>query len=165
MYEIAIKIFGEGKNLNALQMSSRGIVIFFLALMLIRISGRRSFGLRTPLDNIIIILLGAIMSRAVVGASAFIPVIVCCLVIVILHRTISYLIINNKKVSGWIEGDKLLLYKDGKFDEECMKRALVCREDIMQGVRRSALTDNLEEIDKVYMERNGEISAIKKRQS
>jgi len=50
---LLIQIFGEGKDLNALQMSSRGIVIFFIALILIRISGRRSFGVRTPLDNII----------------------------------------------------------------------------------------------------------------
>jgi len=49
--ELLIKIFGEGKDLDALQMSSRGIVMFFIALVLIRLSGRRSFGVRTPLDN------------------------------------------------------------------------------------------------------------------
>jgi len=84
--ELLLKIFGESKDLNALQMSSRGVVIFIIAFLLIRISGRRSFGVRTPLDNIITISLGAIMSRAVVGASAFVPVIVCCFVIVFLHR-------------------------------------------------------------------------------
>jgi hypothetical protein len=32
----------------------------------------------------------------------------------------------------------------------------------MQGVRKSALTEKLDGIEKVYIERNGEISAIKK---
>jgi hypothetical protein len=32
----------------------------------------------------------------------------------------------------------------------------------MQGVRKSALTEDMKNIDKVYIERNGEISAIKK---
>ena len=32
----------------------------------------------------------------------------------------------------------------------------------MLGVRKSALTEDLSEVDKVYIERNGEISAIKK---
>jgi uncharacterized membrane protein YcaP (DUF421 family) len=43
-----------------------------------------------------------------------------------------------------------------------MKKALVCQEDVMQGVRKSALMEDMSKIDKVYMERNGEISSIKK---
>src|SRR5579864_873424 len=97
--EWIIKIFGEGKDLNALQMSSHGIVMFFIALVIIRISGRRSFGIRTPLDNIITISLGAVMSRAIVGASDFIPVVVCCFVIVLLHRLFGWLIVNNRRFS------------------------------------------------------------------
>ncbi len=43
-----------------------------------------------------------------------------------------------------------------------MKKALVCQEDLMQGVRKSALTEDMDKIEKVYMERNGDISAIRK---
>jgi len=160
--EILIKIFGEGKNLNALQMSSRGVIFFILALVLIRISGRRSFGLRTPLDNIVAISLGAIMSRAVVGASDFVPVIVCCFVIVLLHRLFGWLIAHSKAFGEFIEGNKLVLFERGNFQHDNMKKALVCKEDIMQGVRKSALTEDMEEIEKVYMERNGDISPLKK---
>jgi uncharacterized membrane protein YcaP (DUF421 family) len=160
--ELLIKIFGEGKDLNVLQMSSRGIVIFFIALILIRVSGRRSFGVRTPLDNIITISLGAIMSRAVVGASAFVPVVACCFVIVLLHRLFGWLIAHSKSFGRFIEGNKMVLFENNSFNQEHMKNALVCQEDIMQGVRKSALTDDMSKIEKVYIERNGEISAIKK---
>jgi uncharacterized membrane protein YcaP (DUF421 family) len=162
MEKLLITIFGEGKNLDVLQMSSRGVIIFFIALVLIRISGRRSFGLRTPLDNIVSISLGAVMSRAVVGASAFVPVIVCCFVIVLLHRMLGWLIARNSPLVSWVEGDKIPLFRGGRFDEDRMKRALVCKEDVMQGIRKSALTEDIDKIDKVYMERNGDISAIKK---
>jgi uncharacterized membrane protein YcaP (DUF421 family) len=160
--ELLIKIFGEGKDLDALQMSSRGVVMFFIALILIRVSGRRSFGVRSPLDNIITISLGAIMSRAVVGASNFLPVVVCCFVIVLLHRLVGWFIANSKLFGRFIEGEKILLFEDGVFKKENMKKALVCQEDLMQGVRKSALTEDMNKIEKVYMERNGEISAIKK---
>jgi uncharacterized membrane protein YcaP (DUF421 family) len=160
--ELLIKIFGEGKDLNALQMSSRGVVMFFIALILIRLSGRRSFGVRTPLDNIITISLGAVMSRAIVGASDFVPVVVCCLMIVLLHRLFGWLIAHSKAFGRFIEGDKMVLFENGKFREDAMKKALVCQEDIMQGVRKSALTEDMTKIEKVYMERNGEISTIKK---
>jgi uncharacterized membrane protein YcaP (DUF421 family) len=159
---LLIQIFGEGKDLNALQMSSRGVVMFFIALALIRVSGRRSFGVRTPLDNIITISLGAVMSRAIVGASDFVPVVVCCFVIVLLHRLFGWLIASSKPFGRFIEGEKILLFEDGMFQKENMKKALVCQEDLMQGVRKSALTEDMDKIEKVYMERNGEISAIKK---
>ena len=160
--ELLTKLFGEGKDLNALQMSDRGVVMFVIALILIRISGRRSFGVRTPLDNIITISLGAVMSRAIVGASDFVPVVVCCFVIVLLHRLFGWLIAHSKAFGRFIEGDKMVLFEDGKFQADTMKKALVCEEDVMQGVRKSALTEDMGKIESVYMERNGEISSIKK---
>jgi uncharacterized membrane protein YcaP (DUF421 family) len=157
------QIFGEGKDLNALQMSSRGVVMFIIAFLLIRISGRRSFGVRTPLDNIVTITLGAIMSRAVVGASAFVPVVLCCFVIVLLHRAFGWLIVHHPSFGRFVEGDKIALFENGKFDKDHMEKGLVCQEDIMQGVRKSALTEDMTGIEKIYMERNGEISAIRKK--
>src|ERR1700709_529695 len=115
--EIFMQIFGEGKNLNALQMSSRGIVMFVIALVLIRISGRRSFAVRSPLDNIITISLGAVMSRAIVGASDFVPVVVCCFVIVLLHRMFGRMIAGSKRFGQVMEGDKIVLYEKGKFND------------------------------------------------
>lgn len=143
-------------------MCSRGFVVFLLAFVIIRISGRRSFGLRTPLDNIMTILLGAVLSRAVVGASPFVPVMLVCLLIAVMHRILGWLVATFPAFARFAEGDKVLLFEKGKFVDSHMKRALVCREDAMEGVRKGALTDDLEKIDRVYMERNGEISALKR---
>ncbi|MBS1532387.1 MAG: DUF421 domain-containing protein [Bacteroidetes bacterium] len=160
--EILKILFGEGKHLDTLQMCDRGIVVFILALILIRISGRRSFGLKTPIDNIISILLGAVLSRAVVGASPFGPTLICCLVIVCLHRSIGWLIVRHDRVARWIEGHRILIFDDGRFKMEQLKRGLVGKEDIMQGVRKSALTEDLSKVDKIYLERNGDISPVMK---
>jgi len=160
--QILIDIFGEGKDLTLLQMTARGIVVFFLALLLIRLSGRRSFGMHMPLDNIISIMLGAILSRAVVGASGFLPVIGVSTAVVLLHRVIAWLSAHHKRISRLIEGEKILLFEEGKFLSQNMGRALVCEEDVIQGVRKSAVTEDLEKIGKIYIERNGEITAVKK---
>jgi uncharacterized membrane protein YcaP (DUF421 family) len=155
-------IFGEGKDLTVIQMTARAVVFFIIAFGLIRLSGRRSFGLHTPLDNIISIALGAILSRAVVGASPFLPVVVSCTAIVLLHRGIGWAVSHRHWVSKFVEGEKIVLFEHGVFIDKNMGRALVSREDVMQGVRKSALTEDLSKIEKIYMEKNGEISAIKK---
>ncbi|WP_153800678.1 DUF421 domain-containing protein [Foetidibacter luteolus] len=157
-----IEIFGQGSNLETLQMVLRGIVIFLLTLLFLRISGRRSFGLRTPMDNIISITLGAVLSRAIVGASPFLPVVATGLVIAVLHRVFGWLVLHSNRFGGFAEGNKILLYEDGNFIDANMRRALVGKEDIMRGIRAAAMTENLEKIDRVYMERNGEITVLKK---
>jgi len=157
-----IHIFGEGKNLGLWQMVIRGVLVFFIALLLIRISGRRSFGIYTPLDNIISILLGAVLSRAVVGASPFLPVAFSCLAIVLLHRSFGWLMLKSKGFARLIEGAHIEVFSNGHFIEKNMRKALVSREDILQGVRNAALTEDMNEIEKVYMERNGVITAVKK---
>jgi hypothetical protein len=75
--ETLIALFGEGKDLDSLQMAARATVVFFGALILIRISGRRSFGQRSPFDYVVAILLGATLSRVIVGAGPRFEPIVC----------------------------------------------------------------------------------------
>lgn len=162
MEDIIQFLFGQPDDLNALQMCIRAFVVFFIALTLIRISGRRSFGLKAPLDNIIAILLGAILSRIVVGASPFAETILACLIITLLHRIFAFLTIRHKCVENFMKGEKILLYKEGYFIESNLKRALVSQEDIKEGVRLAISENHLENVDLIYMERNGQLSIIKK---
>jgi uncharacterized membrane protein YcaP (DUF421 family) len=160
--EWLIYLFGTQNNLTGFQMFLRAIVVFFLALLLIRISGRRSFGLKAPFDNIIAILLGAILSRVVVGAGPFVPTLIACLIIALLHRAIARLSISFNFFENLTKGGKILLYENNNFIKKNLNRALVSKEDIMEGVRLLALDDSLEYIDRIYMERTGQISIIKK---
>ena len=160
--QILHSIFGTGKELTVLQMSARCVVVFIIALVLIRISGRRSFGLHSPLDNIITIVLGAVLSRAIVGASGFLPVIGSCTIMVLIHRLFAYGMVHHPGFSRLVSGEKILLFKNGDFLKKNIDKALICEEEILQEVRRSALTENLEGIGKIYMERNGEVNSVKK---
>ncbi|MBV9962879.1 MAG: hypothetical protein JO072_11595, partial [Parafilimonas sp.] len=63
--------FGEGEHLNVLQMSVRTFFTFILLMLLIRLAGMRTFAKRSAFDNIIVILLGAVLARGVVGASPY----------------------------------------------------------------------------------------------
>jgi uncharacterized membrane protein YcaP (DUF421 family) len=159
---VVADILGKGTDLTIWQMSARGVIVFFVALVLIRISGRRSFGLHMSFDNIITITLGAVMSRAIVGASPMLPILVSCTIIVLLHRMLGWIMVRNKKISKLIEGEKMMLFSEGSFLHKNMDRAQVCEEDIMQGVRRNVLTNDLDVIKEIYIERNGEISSVKK---
>jgi uncharacterized membrane protein YcaP (DUF421 family) len=160
--DVITNLFGEGNDLNALQMSCRAIVIFLISLVLIRIAGRRSFSLHAAFDNIIVILLGAILSRTVVGVSPFIPTIVACFVISVLHRLFGIMSVYYPSFENVIKGKKILLYQDGVLFKEHFRRSLTTENDILEEVRLTANVDSLDKIKTVYMEKNGRISAVKK---
>jgi uncharacterized membrane protein YcaP (DUF421 family) len=160
--EIIDQLFGHGTELNSLQMSVRAIVIFFVALLLIRFTGMRVFGIKSAFDTCIMIMLGAVLSRAVVGASPFIPTIVASAFLVVVHKIIARLSVNNQFISHLVKGKPLSLYKDGILNGENLKRCALSYGDVMEEIRRSTNQNSLDNIEEIFMERTGEISVIEK---
>lgn len=157
------QLFGGGKDLNVLQMCCRAFFIFFITLVLLRISGRRTFGKHTAFDNTLAIILGAVLSRAVVGASPFIPTVIASLLLVALHRALAWLSIKNAAISKMLKGDNIPLYKNGKIEKENLGRSLMSEKDLMADLRLKAGSETLEDAEQIYMETTGEVSVIKKK--
>ncbi|MGZ3863843.1 MAG: DUF421 domain-containing protein [Bacteroidia bacterium] len=160
--KLLVEIFGEGNNLTILNMCSRTALVFIIALILIRISGKRAFGMNMPMDNVITILLGALLSRAIVGASPFIATIASALLMVILYRICAQLAVISKAFGKLVKGKELLIYKNGQMLHENMKKAMVTEKDLVEEMRIKANLDSLKNVEAAYIERNGEISIVKK---
>lgn len=162
MVDFFARMFGSAGSLDGMQMLLRTVLVFFCILCCIRIAGRRSFGLRTPLDNIVTILLGALLSKAIVGSAPLVPVILCGFLLAVLHRLLAMGTLKSKWLSGLLNGTKLLVFANGRFLPGNMRRALVSERDILQGLRQHTGVESLSEVDKIYLERNGEWGIIKK---
>ena len=156
-------LIGQGENLTPLQMSVRAVVIFFVTLILIRIGGVRMFARRSALDTILMITLGAVLSRAIVGASPFLTVIVACTVMVILHRLLGFLSVKSKKIEEVVKGSHTLLYQNGKIMQKNLEKTSISEGDLMESLRLETKDTSLEKIEKAYLEDNGRISFILKK--
>lgn len=156
-------IFGSGKELNMLQMTCRGIAAFFVALIMIRLAGQRTFGKQSALDNVVMIMLGAVLSRAVVGASGIMPVIGACTAMSLTHRILGWLSTYHDWIGRIVKGNQFCLYRNGREETRTMKKLLISSKDLMEGVRMQLNADSLEDVDSIYIERNGELSVIKKK--
>ncbi|WP_158825299.1 DUF421 domain-containing protein [Mucilaginibacter lacusdianchii] len=155
-------LFGEGKDLNMLQMCCRAFIVFFITLILIRLSGRRTFGKHSAFDNTLAIILGAILSRAVVGASPFVPTVGCSLLLVLMHRLLAWISTKNETFSKLLKGETIPLYKNGKLYGDNLSRSLVSEKDVLSDVRLKGNTNSLADVEEINMETSGEISVIKK---
>ncbi|TDN57746.1 YetF domain-containing protein [Paraburkholderia sp. BL10I2N1] len=162
--DMLVTLFGEGKELNSMQMAARATVVFFGALILIRISGRRSFGHRSPFDYVVAILLGATLSRVIVGASPAIPTFVASLVIVLIHRALAWACVRSRPLESLVAGVEREVYRDGHFDDDQMYAALITRADVFETARQVLSSLDLENVQAAILERNGEVSLIRKSQ-
>lgn len=163
--ETVYDLFGHGTDLTSLQMSVRAFIIFFVALILIRFTGMRVFGIKSAFDTTIIIMLGAVLSRAVVGASPFIPTIIASAVLVVIHKIIAMISVSNRGISHLVKGKPLSLYKNGILNDKNLKRCSLSFGDMMEEVRLSFNQNNLDNIEEIFMERTGKISVIEKDKS
>lgn len=156
-------IFGTGTDLTMLQMAARSVVIFAWTLLMIRASGRRSFGQTSPFDACITVLLGAVLSRAVVGASPFGPTLISAATLVMLHRGVALACVRWSWFDHLISGRCRELMRNGQPDTEAMRKALITAQDLQTAIRQQLASEDVSQIDKILLERNGSISVVKKR--
>ncbi len=160
--EIMEMLIGKGSDLSGIQMSIRSVIIFFLALVMLRIAGIRTFGKKSAFDNVIIIMLGAVLSRAIVGSSPFIPTVAAGLTMVIIHRILGLLSYKYDFLGKLVKGDKVLLYRFDKPNQKNMQKTQLSHKDIMEEIRLQLHEEDLDSVKEIWMERNGEVSITRK---
>jgi uncharacterized membrane protein YcaP (DUF421 family) len=156
-------LFGEGEKLNMLQMSMRAFVMFCIMLLLVRFTGRRAFAKKSSFDNIIVIMLGAVLARGVVGASPFWSTVAASVVMVIMHWITAWLAVKNKTVERLIKGTYIRLYDQEKLVDNNLAKTGISKNDLHESLRLETKKDTLEDIDTAYLETNGRISFILKK--
>jgi len=155
-------LFGHGKDLDALQVSMRAGVLFVIALVLIRIAGMRAFGRKSSFDSVVVIMLGAVLSRPVVGASPFWPTLAGCTVLVILHRVLGMLTARSRWLERLVKGSSRVVYREGHGDHDQMVRAGISEADLDEVARRHALIPDRHGVREIVVESSGELSVITK---
>jgi uncharacterized membrane protein YcaP (DUF421 family) len=153
-------LFGSGSDLEIWQMAARALVIFFFTLALIRASGRRSFGQHSPFDACATVLLGAVLSRAVVGASPFWATVAAAATLAVLHRLVAIAGISSPTIERIVSGREIELLRDGRIDPAGMRRALLTESNLAEAVRRKLGDRPLSEVKRAVLERDGRITVV-----
>jgi uncharacterized membrane protein YcaP (DUF421 family) len=161
MNDMLTEYLGSGAHLSISQMMLRGVVVFAFTLLMIRISGRRSLGQHSPFDACITVLLGAILSRAVVGASPFAATMATGAILVLVHRAVAMLSSRLAWFGSLIDGSPRTLVLEGKVDAATLRKALISRADLMQALREHSVPEDLSAVRQIVLECNGDISVMK----
>ncbi len=148
------------ENLNVLQMSLRALVVYPLALALVRIGDKRFLGELAAFDFLLVIIIGSIVSRAISGTAPFLPSMVASLMLVLTHRGFARAGYRSDRIGRLVKGSPRQLIREGEVQWDQMRKAAVGKEDLLEAIRHEAGLTAIDEVDEAFLERNGRISVI-----
>jgi uncharacterized membrane protein YcaP (DUF421 family) len=160
-FETLVGLSVEPKDLTFVQISLRGIIVFLATLIMIRLGHKRLLTRRTPFDAILLVILAAVLSRAINGSAAFFATLGGGVVLVLLHRLFAHLAYHSHGFGILVKGRPDTIVRDGKCDFQMMRRNHVSIHDLEEDMRLNGHIDDLSKVRLARVERSGDISFIK----
>ena len=161
--DVFVTIFGEQNHISIAQECARAVAVFFYALLMLRLSGRRTFAHWGALDIVVSFIIGSALGRAMTGSAPFVGTLAAVAAIVLLHVLIGHLVARSRTVARWAEGDAITLAEQGQVHDETRKRHMIALPDLQQAMREEGLDwpRGLANVKRMTLEPNGKISIIK----
>ena len=152
----------DPRNLTFIQIAIRGVIVFVIALLMVRLGDKRFLSKKTAFDAILGLILASMLARAVNGSAAFWPTLGGGFVLVGLHRLIAFLSRRWHKFGILVKGTRDLVIRDGQIIEAGMRRNDLSEHDLQEDLRLNGQVDEVSKVKVAYAERDGQISVVPK---
>ncbi len=140
----------------------RGVVVFSMLLLMVRLSGRRTVGQFTPFDLLIVMLLSEAVSGSLTGGDeSLVGGLVIAATLVALNVGAAYLSSHSKKMSDLLDGSPVLLGRDGKIFDKVLKECRLSQTEVKEALHENDC--KIEEVEYMFLEADGNITVQKKR--
>ena len=150
-------------TMSPLELMLRGSVIFWFLFLVFRLVLRRDVGSMGVTDFLFVVLLGDAAQNGMVGnATSTSDCIVLISTLVFWNALLDILSWRFRAVEKLVVSQRLTLVRDGRMVRRNMRREYISVEELMSKVREHGL-DDLADVKRMYLEGDGEISVIKRK--
>lgn len=139
---------------------SRAFIFYILLTFMMKLMGKRQIGEMELSELVTTVLLSELAVFPVTDTD--IPLIhglLPVLLISSLEVIVSFACQRSKKLMVLLNGNPILLYEKGNFVDKNLIKTRISAEDVETQVRTNGFKD-LNEVDKVILERNGKMSVL-----
>jgi uncharacterized membrane protein YcaP (DUF421 family) len=139
----------------------RSTIVYIALLAMVRLTGKRTVGQFTPFDLIVVMLLAEAVSDSLRGGDeSLVGGLIAAATLVTLDVVIAYVTAHSKKADALIEGQPVIVGRDGVIYEEVLKKQRVPVADMEQALRESDCL--IEDMRLAILEADGQISVMKR---
>lgn len=139
----------------------RGAAIYFILLVVLRLSGRRTVAQMTPFDLVLLLIIAETTQQALLGDDfSIINAAVLIIVLFGIDIGFSYLKQWAPRLARVVDGAPTVLISEGKPDLRPLHRARVSLEDVLTTARQEQGLEKLDQIKSAILEADGAVSII-----
>ena len=136
----------------------RAVAIYLMVMVLVRLSGKRAVGQFTPFDLVLLILIGnAVQNGLNGGDNSLTGAAVLAVCLIGLNYFAALLSARLPWARRLIEGDPVVLARDGRIFRDVLRKQLVSKADFNEAMREAGCSEP-EHIRLAILETNGRIS-------
>ena len=137
-----------------------GIAGYIALIFFLRVSGKRTLSKLNAFDFVITVALGSTFGSFILSKDISLSEGLTGLAVLIwLQHMISWLTVRSDFIKGVVRGEPTLVYYNGEYLKDAMKRSRVVESEIEQSVRNEGHA-NLEDVGAVILETDGSFSII-----
>ncbi len=140
----------------------RAIILYFLIILYMRLMGKRQLGELQPTELVITILLSEIVSIPMQDNGVpLVHSLLAVTLLVALEIINSAVCLKSARMRSIIEGNSLVVIRDGVIDQKQLKRLRISVDDLLDQLRQKDIFD-ISDVRYAIVETNGQLSAMLK---
>lgn len=142
----------------------RGIVIYAFLIVLLRLTGKRQVGQMAPFDLVLLLVLSNAVQNAMNGGdNSVIGGMISAVTLVGLNWLVGLSTYKSKRIEAVVEGRPELLVHNGKLFPQALEKARLTHHELMNALREAGCS-SMEDAHAVFLENDGTISVIPRKQ-
>ncbi|ATP41250.1 hypothetical protein CSE16_14960 [Solibacillus sp. R5-41] len=138
------------------------VTLYFILLLVFRLMGKREIGELSIVDLAIFVLIAEVAALALADIhNPFIKDILPVGILFVIQYVNSLLLLKNKRLRDFIEGDPSMIIRDGWIVEIEMKKQRYNLDDLLQQLREQGV-GSIQDVSYAFLEQSGKLSIYKK---
>ena len=138
----------------------RGLAVYLLLLVMVRLSGRRTVGQFTPFDLLVVMLLSEAVSNSLNGGDdSLIGGLIAAATLVAVNSLIALVTSRNPRIEKLVDGNAVLIGRDGVFFDKVVRNCRLSESDLDESLREHDCPRP--EMKCAFLEADGEITILR----
>jgi uncharacterized membrane protein YcaP (DUF421 family) len=138
----------------------RGTVVYFVLMLLLRWSGKRTVGQFTPFDLLVLVLLGdAVQGSMISGDESLLGGLVLAATLLGWNWLTGFVTARSSRVAQLVESAPAVLVHNGKVYEQALHKSNLTLDDVKEAMRKADCV-LFSDVRLAMLERDGHISVV-----